>query len=392
MERCVAIILARGGSKGIPRKNMQPVAGVPLVSRSVIAATNATRIAAVYVSTDSAEIAAEAERHGARIVNRPKDLSSDAASSESGWLHALAQIRSDFSDIDALALMQCTSPFTTSEDIDRCIERLLSQNADCAFTVFEDHSFLWKLDPDGEARGINHDESKPRQRRQDLDKTYKESGALYCVRVAPFEAAQNRFCGSLAVSVVDHPQLEIDDISDLEICDAVARLRSARASSATPQFEGIRAIVTDFDGVHTDDKVSVDQNGIESVRVSRRDGLGIERLRKAALWKLLILSKERNPVVSQRAKKLRMDCLQAQDDKVSALSQWLADANLTWKEVLFVGNDINDIPPMLQAGISVCPQDASADVLAIADWVVPVAGGKGVLRYISDSMLSQLGL
>ena len=183
----VAVLLARGGSKGISGKNLRRVGRNSLVARSVLAAREASRVAAVYVSTDDAAIAREAAAFGARIIDRPADISGDTASSESGWLHALGPIRNDFPNVDRLVFLQCTSPFTTGADIEGCLDVMEAHDAACALSVLEDHSFLWRWSEDGSGTGVNHDEKVQRPRRQDLAPAFKENGAIYCVRVADFE-------------------------------------------------------------------------------------------------------------------------------------------------------------------------------------------------------------
>jgi N-acylneuraminate cytidylyltransferase len=389
--RAVAILLARGGSKGIPGKNLKQVGGLSLVARSVLAARAARSVEAVYVSTDDAAIAQEAARFGARIIHRPADLADDAATSESGWLHALRIIREQMPDVSRLVLLQCTSPFTTGADIDGCLRVMAEQDAACALSVVEDHSFLWTFDADGRGVGINHDETKQRQRRQDLPPAFRESGAVYCVRVEDFERVGRRFCGPVALFPVDHPPVEIDSVADLQLCDLIARQAGrgfGDGEALVGKLRKVKAVVMDFDGVHTNDTVIVDQNGVESVIVSRRDGMGIERLRRSQRYRLLILSKERNPVVARRAEKLQVECLHGIENKVDALRTWLADAGLDWSEMLYVGNDINDAGPLERAGVAACPSDAHPDVLPLADWIVPQAGGQGVLRAIADRLLA----
>ncbi|MFP3385589.1 acylneuraminate cytidylyltransferase family protein, partial [Tritonibacter sp. SIMBA_163] len=177
------IILARGGSKGVPGKNLRAVGGVSLIGRAVRAGRTAEQVAVVYVSTDDAEIAAEAALHGARIIDRPAALSGDAASSEAGWLHAVPLVREDLPALDKLVFLQCTSPFITGSDIDGCLAEMAVRGTDCALSVTEDHSFLWGLDDAGGGVGINHNEREQRQRRQDLPPQYCESGAIYCVQL-----------------------------------------------------------------------------------------------------------------------------------------------------------------------------------------------------------------
>lgn len=388
-DKTCCIILARGGSKGIPGKNLKKVAGVSLIARSIRAARAAKSVGAVYVSTDDGMIADEAGMHGARIIQRPEALSGDSISSEAGWLQAMPQIRADFPKLERLVFLQCTSPFTTGDDIDGCLANMMALKADCALSVIEDHSFLWGIDQSGFGVGLNHDETQQRQRRQDLPPQYRESGAIYCINAALFERTGQRFSGSVAVYPVDHPPVEIDTFADLELCRQAA-LNSADSAVNPSQLKLIKAIVMDFDGVHTDNLVFTDQNGTETVRTSRGDGMGISHLRDSGKWQMMILSKERNPVVLKRAEKLKLDVQHSVDDKVAALGTWLKDRDLGWENLLYVGNDINDRAAMERAGLSACPSDSHPTILGMADWILPHPGGKGALRSLSDTLMASL--
>ena len=364
--------------------------GTSLIARSVRAGMQARGIAAVYVSTDDAAIAAEARAHGAAIIDRPADLATDTASSEAGWLHAIPAIRADMPDLTRLVFLQCTSPFTTGDDIDTCLAAMHAQGADCALSVVENHAFLWGLDKDGAGHGLNHDAGAPRARRQDLPPQYAENGAIYCVDVEAFVRAGRRFCGRVALSPVDHPPVEIDTEADLDLC---ARFLDGRGDApASARLAGIRAVAMDFDGVHTDDLVSTDQDGREAVRTSRGDGLGLGRLRAArGAPALVIVSKERNPVVLRRAEKLQIEAMGAVDDKVAALDAWLGARGIDWNALLYVGNDVNDAAAMTRAGLSACPSDAHPAIRAAADWILPRPGGRGALRAMADALLAARG-
>jgi len=146
-------------------------------------------------------------------------------------------------------------------------------------------------------------------------------------------------------------------------------------------------VVMDFDGVHTDNCAALDETGREIVHVSRGDGMGLARLREAGQWRCLILSKERNAVVTRRAEKLGIPVLQACDDKRAALSGWCAETGLDAAAVLYVGNDINDAPVLGAVGIFACPCDAHPTILRAADWVLPAPGGRGALRHLCDRLL-----
>lgn len=394
-DGAIAIILARGGSKGIPGKNLRKVAGISLVGRAISAAKNSVGVAEVYVSTDDAAIAEEATRWGAEVIERPAAIAGDTATSESGWLHAIESIRASGEIVpEVLVFLQCTSPFTIGEHIDDCLRQMAAQNADCTLSVIEDHSFLWRRNEDGNGRGINHDERQQRVRRQDLEPAYKENGAIYVVRRSAFETAGNRFCGKVALAPVDQPPFEIDSIADLEVCDAIVRTREGGAGPSANLMRRlglVRALVMDFDGVHTDDRAWVDSQGNEAVTVSRRDGMGIERLRKLGRHKTVIVSKERVDVVHARARKLGVECYNQTEDKTHAIGEWLKRNELTWNDVLYVGNDVNDLGPLQRAGVSACPNDAHREVLAVADWIVPFGGGSGAVREICDRLIEAAG-
>jgi len=181
----IAIMPARGGSKGVPRKNVRPVAGKPLLAWNIEAAVNAKAVDAVYVSTDDDEIASVAERYGAKVVRRPQEISGDTASSESALLHIVEMLVSQGIHPEEIVFMQCTSPLTASDDIDACVEKLELPGADSAFTAKEFVYFIWKVLPDGSCDGINH-YKRFRPRHQDRELQYEENGTVYVMKTDGF--------------------------------------------------------------------------------------------------------------------------------------------------------------------------------------------------------------
>ncbi len=222
----VAVIPARGGSVGVPRKNLRLVGGVPLVGRTIAAALCAQTIDEVFVSTDDDEIARVASRFGAVIIRRPEYLAGHTASSESALLHALDVLQASGVSPTHLVMLQCTSPFTTGADIDRVTGALLSGAAHAAFAVVPDHGFLWRIGAKGYAQGINHDHTGARERRQDREPQYRETGAIYAMQVAAFRETGRRFCGDTLAVPVSGPPLEIDDETDFCMAEALASMES----------------------------------------------------------------------------------------------------------------------------------------------------------------------
>jgi N-acylneuraminate cytidylyltransferase len=378
----VAIIPARGGSKGVPGKNLRRVGGMPLIERAVRAASAASGVDLVVVSTDDARIAQVAEGAGARVIDRPAELSGDTATSESALLHALDVLEADGIRVGTIVFVQATSPFIPSEGIAQAVDHIVSGRFDSVFSAHETYGFLWRRDADGHAIAINHDAAH-RPRRQDREPHHLETGAFYAFDAAGFRRFQHRFFGLVGiVEVPERTAIEIDDAQQLAVAEALA------TASAVPSDAAITAsvLVTDFDGVHTDDTATVDSDGRESVRVSREDGMGISRLRRAGI-PMLILSTEQNPVVARRAEKLRVPVLHGVDDKAAALTAWAVENDIPLTDIAYVGNDVNDLGALGLVGWPIAVANAHPQVKAAARVVLTRRGGEGAVREVIERML-----
>ena len=385
----LAVVPARGGSKGVPGKNVATVGGVPLVARAVRACAAAHRVTGVIVSTDDPVIAEVARSAGAEVVLRPAAIAGDTASSEAAVLHAMdAHEAMSGAAADVVVLVQCTSPFITGEEIDGVVAAVTEEGADTAHTVAPFHGFVWREDGSATgtagAYGVNHDKSG-RPRRQDRPQDLLETGAAYAMRADGFRAAGHRFFGRTALVWTDPARvLEIDEPADLERARALAPLLDA--SAAIPGRDDIDAVVLDFDGTQTDDRVTIDSDGHEAVTVHRGDGLGIAALRRAGL-PVLILSTETNPVVAARARKLQVPVLHGIDRKDVALKQWCEEQGIAPERVLYAGNDVNDLPCFGLVGWPVAVAGAHDVVRAAARAVTTAEGGHGAIREIAAWLL-----
>ncbi len=386
--RCCAIIPARGGSKGIVGKNVRVLGGRPLIAHTLLAARAAERVDKVVVSTDDALIADVSRACGAEVVWRPAELASDTASSESALLHALATLqREQGYEPELVAFLQCTSPLTTAEDIDGTIAALLDARADSALSVTRFHYFVWKA-AGREALGVNHDK-RVRLRRQDREPEFLETGAVYAMRTAGFLQAKHRFFGTTVFHEMPAERVcEIDELVDLEVAELRLRQRAQAARAAVLPAK-IEALVMDFDGVHTDDRVLVDQDGREAVFCSREDGLGLELLRKQVAFPLLVLSKEKNPVVLARCKKLGIACLSGIDAKLPALERWCGEQGASLAGTIYVGNDVNDNECLAAVGCGVAVADAHHDAKRHARLLLEQPGGQGALRELCELILER---
>lgn len=376
----VAVIPARGGSKGVPGKNLRRVGGIPLIGRAVAAARGAVRVDRVVVSTDDAEIAAVAREWGAEIVDRPAALAGDTASSEAALLHALDALRVRGVEAGILVFLQATSPFIDPADLDDAIGRVAAGSEDVVFSAVESWGFLWRHGTDG-MRGINHDPAA-RPRRQDRTPEYLETGAFYVLDAAGFRVARHRFFGCTGVALVEERHaLEIDTVEQLRLANAIAPLASPMGAL------DVDALVTDFDGVHTDDSVLVGQDGSEYVRVDRGDGMGVALLRAAGV-PTLILSTETNPVVGARAAKLGVEVRQGLGDKAAVLRAWAAERSLDLDRVAYLGNDVNDLACFDLVGWPLAVPEAHPRVLAAARLVLGSSGGQGAVREAAERILA----
>lgn len=155
------------------------------------------------------------------------------------------------------------------------------------------------------------------------------------------------------------------------------RARAARIART------IRLAVFDFDGVFTDNRVIVFQDGREAVVCSRADGLGLSRLRRAGC-ELLVISLETNPVVEARCRKLKLDVVQACDDKVRVIRERAGAMGIDLSEVSYLGNDINDLPSLAVVGLAACVADAYPQVKKAAAFQTRANGGHGAVREFCD--------
>ena len=382
----VAVIPARGGSKGVPRKNLRLLGGEPLIVRAIRSVRAVRSIDQVVVSTDDHEIAYAARSAGALVVDRPERLSGDHASSESALRHALSVLGADGPVPEVTVFVQATSPFIDPDDLDRAVACVTTGGSDVAFSVTRSEQHVWRLGPDG-PEGVNHDKRR-RQRRQEREPEFTETGAFYVMRTHGFLEHGHRFFGRLELVEVDvRDGLEIDTEHDLRLAEEMLVRREAEDTDPASCSLRARAVVTDFDGVHTDDSVRVDSHGVESVVVSRSDGLGVGRLRAAGI-PVLVLSTETNPVVKARAEKLGVDAITGCDDKISALIGWAQEHGVPLADVAYLGNDVNDVECLRAVGWPVVPAGAHPAARVAARYVLRRRGGDGAVRELADRVLA----
>ncbi|MDQ3156700.1 MAG: acylneuraminate cytidylyltransferase [Actinomycetota bacterium] len=380
--RVCAVIPARGGSKGVPGKNLRRIGGEPIIVRAIHTLQAVDNVDVVLVSTDDDEIAERAQAAGALVIRRPHELAGDLASSESALLHALGQLAERDALPQVTVFVQATSPFIEPDDIADAIDLVLADECDVAFSVTRAETHLWRQGARG-PEGVNHDPAI-RQRRQDRPLEFQETGAFYVLNTQGFVEAGHRFFGRLRLVEVDAADaIEIDTEDDLRL----ATVLSAQRGEPNVQPVGAKAVVTDFDGVHTNDRATIDESGVEAVTVNRSDGMGVAHLRRAGV-PMLILSSETNRVVRMRAKKLGVDVITGCDDKLTALSSWADEQGIALADVAYLGNDINDLDCLEAVGWPVVVADAHPVVRGAGRIVLRRRGGEGAVRELADRVLA----
>jgi len=226
----IAIIPARGGSKRIPRKNLMPLAGRPLIAHSILHAKEAKCVTDVYVSTDDVEIGAVARAMGVKVVKRPEELASDTAPSESALLHVLdARSETGTPDPDLIVFLQCTCPVRRPDDVDRAVDALQKSGADSLLSGCRETPFIWRVDERG-PQSLTYDYRK-RIRTQDWQPHYRENGSIYVLKPWILREHNNRLGGKIVVHEMDFwCSFDIDSMEDANLVQWILRERDGRAS------------------------------------------------------------------------------------------------------------------------------------------------------------------
>ena len=222
MIRIDAIILARGGSKGIPGKNIIDFCGKPLLAWTIEQCLDSKLINEIWVSSDDHKILDIAKNYGVMCIERPFEISNDESSSESGWLHAIDFIHSKNIDTELIVAPQVTSPLRESKDFDLAIEKLISNNFDSLFSASTvSDMFFWEKNEKGDLVSVNYN-YKNRKRRQNFQEQIIENGSFYMFKPNILKRDNNRIGGKIGHFKMEFWKMfEIDDISDLKICKAI---------------------------------------------------------------------------------------------------------------------------------------------------------------------------
>lgn len=397
----LAVIPARGGSKGIPRKNIKNFAGFPLIAYSIQAALNSKYVTRTIVSTDDIEIADVAESYGAEIpFLRPAEYAQDSTLDFPVFENLLQTLIADENyKPDLVVQLRPTSPIRPVNLVDEAIEIMVgNMEIDSVRGVVpsgQNPYKMWKIDPqNGFMSGLLPVEgiAEPyNSARQALPDTYWQTGHIDVIR-SHVILEQKSMSGKKIKPIYINPDftVDIDKPSDWQRAEwlvwygGLEMVVPGNKRRSIPK--NVELVVFDFDGVMTDDRVFVNQEGVEMVAANRRDGMGITLLHKAGI-RMMVLSSEKNPVVQARCNKLKLPVIQGIDEKAAVLRKYLLDNKISSDTVIYVGNDINDLPCFTEVGCAFAVADAHPLALRQADIVLRHNGGYGAVRELCDILL-----
>jgi YrbI family 3-deoxy-D-manno-octulosonate 8-phosphate phosphatase len=409
----LAIIPARGGSKGIPHKNIRDFAGVPLIAWSIAAAKQSDLVTRTIVSTDDEEIAAVARSLGAETpFLRPAEFAQDATTDLPVYEHALQWLAENENyHPDVVIQLRPTSPIRPRDCVDGAIKILLAHpEADCVRGVVpagQNPHKMWRL-PGGEnapmknlldVEGIAEPYNAPRQI---LPPVYWQTGHIDAIRSRTILEKKSMSGGVIYPLVIDpRYTVDLDNLYDWARYEWLVKFGGLDFVSPGPiparspgherrsMPEKIDLLVLDFDGVITDNRVWTAQDGSETVASNRSDSEGLSRLRKAGV-EAVVISKEVNPVVAARCQKLKLPFVQGIQEKGPALTRLLEERGVDPSHAVYLGNDTNDLVCFPLVGWAVAVADAHPEVRQAADFVLEKSGGHGAVRELCDMILEEM--
>ena len=377
----IGFIPLRKNSKGIKNKNKRKMVGRPLFTW-VLGEAIFSDLDEVFVFTDDENIISFINREYSwtskvKALSRSKESASDKASTESAILEFCNIINYDF---DLFCLLQATSPITTRNDINNCINKLTNDQYDSALTVAQTHRFIWNED----GTPINYDIFK-RPRRQDFDGLLVENGAVYITTKTSLNNTKNRLGNKIAIVKMDDESLhEIDSESDWIIVEQLLIQRQKR----NKQTDRITHLILDVDGVFTNGSVSYSKEGELSKNFDMRDGMGLEILREHNV-QVMVMTAEDSEIVAKRMKKLKIDnVFLGVKDKYSLLKSISKRNSLSMNNIAYMGDDVNDLTNICSVGWSFAPNNATTIIKQHADMILPNDSGKGAIRAACEFIIN----
>jgi N-acylneuraminate cytidylyltransferase len=372
----IALVPMRGGSKSIPFKNIKEIAGKPLCWWSISALQESESIDKIYVSTDSEKIKETVKSFGFDkivVVDRDEKNATDTSSTEDVLMEFAEN--HDFEDI---MLIQVTSPLISKEDIEGGVKEY--KNYDSVLSLVRQKRFIWEESSDGSVLPSNYNISS-RPRRQDFNGHLVENGAFYITSKKQLMKYGVRLSGKIGhYEMCEETYIEIDEPHDWN------NVETMLIKSRNPSKD-IKMLIMDCDGTLTNGKATYDNNGDITKEFSMRDGMGHKLIREAGI-KQVIISGSLEELIQKRGDKLQLDhVILDSHDKVADIKPILEKHNISWDNVAYIGDDINDYDIMKKCGFTACPNDALPKIKKIVDYICDRNGGDASVREFMDIIL-----
>lgn len=368
----IGFIPLRKNSKGILGKNKRKMVGRPLFTW-VLGEAMQSSLDMVYVYTDDESIISyiEKEYHYTNKISalkRSDASATDTASTESAMLEFAEKIDYNF---DVFCVLQATSPFTKTIDIENCLSKI-ENGKDSALTVVNTHRFVWNED----GTPVNYD-PKSRPRRQDFEGLLIENGAVYSCTKDVLQKHKNRLGSDVGVVKMPEESLhEIDSEADWIVVENLLIERQKRDKYP----EKITHLILDVDGVFTDGTISYTKDGEHTKNFDMRDGMGLEILRQYGV-EIMVMTSEQSELVAKRMQKLQIQhVFLGVKDKYTLLQHLATSKKFSLNNVAYVGDDVNDMANICSVGWSFAPNNAMDEIKRVADVVLSKNSGEGAIR------------
>ncbi|XP_034532529.1 N-acylneuraminate cytidylyltransferase A [Notolabrus celidotus] len=383
-----ALILARGGSKGIPLKNIKMLAGVPLIGWVLRAAVDSELFDSVWVSTDHEEIEKVAKAWGAKVHRRSPQVSRDSSSS----LETIQEFSRLYPEVDVICHIQATSPCLHPFHLKGALDLITEQGYDSVFAVVRRHQFRWK-----EVKRGSDDFTHPfnldplnRPRRQDWDGELCENGSFYFATKELLNDAKSMQGGKISYFEM-MPEYSVD--IDVDIDWPVAEQRVLRYGYFGRNIpEMVSLMFCNVSGCLTEGRIFLSMSGEEMVSINTRDTMGIRMLQKEDV-EVVLLTSSLDPVAKSLAESLtkRTGCkvIEVGSEPLDSLKLVVGQKKVDWKDVAYMGNDTQDVSCLNLAGLSAVPKAAPTLAINAAKYTCRSGGGKGAVREFAEHILLQ---
>uniref|UniRef100_A0A6J0VDE1 N-acylneuraminate cytidylyltransferase n=1 Tax=Pogona vitticeps TaxID=103695 RepID=A0A6J0VDE1_9SAUR len=373
-----ALILARGGSKGIPLKNIKLLAGVPLIGWVLRAAVDSGVFQSIWVSTDHDEIEKVAKHFGAQVHRRSSEVSKDSSTS----LDAIVEFLQYHDEVDIIGNIQATSPCLHPTDLIRVAKVIREDGFDSVFSVVRRHQFRWSEIKKGVCEVTVPQNLNPakRPRRQDWDGELYENGSFYFAKRALIEKGYLQGGKMAYYEMRAEHSVDIDVDIDWPIAEQRV-LRYGYFGKET--LKEVKLLVCTIDGGLTTGHIYVSEDAKEIVSYDVRDAVGISLLRKRGV-EVRLISERDCSLKTLSAMKLGCTVEAGVTDKLQMVEKWRKEMGLSWKEVAYLGNEESDVECLKKAGMSAVPADGCPAAQKATSYICRCNGGRGAVREFAE--------